>query len=103
VHLAKRDGTLPIIFLCGAQNTVYWLLSLLTFSHFIEVVAAPNSNVMPVNMLRWMESGFVTEHIFGYKKQVHHLQALKESCRKMCSEFFVLGCYVLQQVDIYDF
>jgi hypothetical protein len=35
----------------------------------MEVVAAPNSNVMPVNMLRWMESGFVTEHIFGYKSK----------------------------------
>jgi hypothetical protein len=50
------------------HKIVYWLLSLLTFSHFMEVAAAPNSNVVPVNMLRWMESGFVTEHIFGYKK-----------------------------------
>jgi len=49
VHLAKRDGTLPTIFLCGAQNSMYWVLSLLTFNHFMEVVAAPNSNVMPVN------------------------------------------------------
>jgi len=45
----KEMAPSPPFFLCGAQNTVYWVLSLLTFSHFTDVVAAPNSNVMPVN------------------------------------------------------
>jgi hypothetical protein len=64
----KEMAPSPPFFLCGVQNTVYWVLSLLTFSHFMDVAVAQNSNVMPVNMLRWMESGFVIEHIFGYKK-----------------------------------
>lgn len=64
----KRDGTLPTNFVMW--STIYSVLGTVpfTFSHCMEVVAAPNSNVMRVNMPRWMESGFVTEHIFGCKK-----------------------------------